>query len=275
MHDLKFSIVIPSYNQGRFIESTLLSVIGQEYPNLEIIVMDGGSTDETLSILTKYAHRISISVSEPDNGQSHAIAKGFSRATGDIYCWLNSDDIYLPGALQTVTRVFTDTKADIVYGNKQIIDESGTLVSRRFVTPFLPNFMRDAYLCGGFGIYQPATFWRREIYCRAGGVDQSLRFCMDNDLFNKFTIVGGQFQFVDSPLAAFRVHGDSKTSTLRPIAEAERLLLHNRYVVDRGVRFPSLKRFGARLYRFAWFLKKGRLLQVLWMRYVDRLKWVP
>jgi glycosyltransferase involved in cell wall biosynthesis len=275
MQDLKFSIVIPSFNQGRFIESTLVSIIEQQYSNAEIIVIDGGSTDETTAILRKYAKHISYCVSEADHGQSHAIAKGFERATGDIFCWLNSDDVYLSGALRIVNDAFMRSRADVVYGNKQIIDNKGTVVSHRLVTPFLPDFMRDAYLCGGFGIYQPAAFWRRETYFRSGGIDQSLRFCMDNDLFNKFIVIGAYFQFVDKELAGFRVHIDSKTSTQRAVAEAESALLHRKYVHDRGVKFERLKRFGARSYRLAWFLMKGRLGQVLWMRYVDKLKWVP
>jgi glycosyltransferase involved in cell wall biosynthesis len=275
MRHLKFSIVIPSFNQGQFIESTITSILDQRYPGLEIIVTDGGSTDGTVAVLERYAKHLHYWVSEADNGQSHAIAKGFERATGDIYAWLNADDIYLEGTLQAVNEAFADGNAEVVYGNKQIIDDKGTVVARRILTPFLPEFMRDAYLCGGFGIYQPASFWRRELYLRSGGVDQSLRFCMDNDLFNKFTVVGARFRFVDRELAGFRVHDTSKSSTLRHVAQAELALLRKRYVLDRGVRLERLKRLGARTYRFAWFAARGRLGRALWLRWGNKLRWVP
>lgn len=275
MRNLKFSIVIPSFNQGQFVESTITSILDQQYPSLEIIVVDGGSTDGTVAVLEKHAKHLHYWVSEADNGQSHAIAKGFERATGDIYAWLNADDIYLEGTLRAVNEAFADGNADVVYGNKQIIDHKGAVVARRILTPFLPEFMRDAYLCGGFGIYQPASFWRRDLYLRSGGVDQSLRFCMDNDLFNKFTIAGARFRFVDRELAGFRVHADSKSSTLQHVARAEVALLRERYVLARGVRFEKAKRFGARAYRFAWFLMNGKLGRALWMHYGNGFRWMP
>lgn len=274
MRELKFSVVVPSFNQGSFIEETLLSIIEQGFSNTEILVIDGGSTDSTVDVLRRYEKNVAYWVSEPDHGQSHAIAKGFDRATGNVWCWLNSDDVYLPGAFRAVNDAFQRSRADVVYGSLRLIGPQGG-GAERLVTPFLPGFMKDAYLCGGFGLYQPSTFWRRELYLRSGGIDQSLRFCMDNDLFNKFTTAGAHFHFVDASLAGFRVHPNSKTSTLAEVAAAERAHLYRKYVVDRGVKHADLKRFGARLYRLAWFLMKGRLGRVLMSRYADQFKWVP
>lgn len=275
MRKLKFSIIIPSYNQGSFIEQTLLSVIQQDYKNYELIVIDGGSLDGTVEIIRKYDKYLTYWVSEPDKGQSEAIQKGFSRASGEILCWLNSDDVFMPGTLRSVNQAFIKSSADVVYGNKFLIDENGAIVSYRLVTPFLPLFIRDAYLCGGFGIYQPASFWTRALYMRCGGIDQSLRFCMDNDLFNKFVLSAAKFTFLDRFLAGFRIHCASKTATLNHIAEAERKLLTAKYVTGPGVKYSSLKRMFARLYRLGWFVMKGRAHKILYTRFFDRYKWVP
>lgn len=275
MSNLKFSIIIPSFNQGCFIEETLLSIFSQNYDNYEVIVIDGGSDDGTKEILEKYDSRIAYWQSRPDGGQSDAIAIGFGLATGDVISWLNSDDVYTAGALKEVSDAFLRTGADLVYGNKYLIDSVGEIIGERYLTPFLPAMLRDAFLCGGFGIYQPAAFWRRELYDRSGGVDRSLKFCMDNDLFNKFVINGGVFYFLDKMLAGFRVHADSKTSKQQAIAESERELLRIKYVERVGIPVPKLKRLIARTYRVVMLTLSGRLLKVLRMRYVDNLKWVP
>lgn len=263
MKNLKFSIVIPSYNQGIFIEQTLTSIISQKYENLEIIVIDGGSTDNTTSILKKYSSHITYWQSKPDNGQSDAIAIGFSLATGDILSWLNSDDIYHPSALQEVNNTFLETDAEVVYGNMYLINESGQVVSERYLTTFLPECLRDAYLCGGFGIYQPASFWRRSIYEKVGGLDKSFRFCMDNDLFNRFVIFGAKFKFIDDFLAGFRIHSESKTSTLSNIAKSEGLAIYDKYVTKRNIKFPLAKKLFAKAYRFTYLTARGRFFDVL------------
>ena len=123
----RISIVTPSFNQGRFLERTILSVLNQNYPNLEYIVMDGGSTDESVEIIKKYENYLAYWISEKDNGQSDAIKKGFQKSTGEILAWLNSDDIYLSGALRGVAGFFRDGKGtEVVYGNRYIIDEPTT-----------------------------------------------------------------------------------------------------------------------------------------------------
>ncbi len=120
----KISVVTPSYNQGKYIRETIDSVLSQSYPNLEYIVIDGGSTDETLSVINDYEDRIDYFVSEPDEGQSHAINKGFEQATGDILCWLNSDDQFAPDALWSVALAFIQSSADLVAGICEIYEDS-------------------------------------------------------------------------------------------------------------------------------------------------------
>src|SRR5512134_129792 len=127
----KISIVTPSFNQGKYLERTIRSVIEQDYPNLEYIIIDGGSTDESVEIIRKYEKHLAYWVSEPDRGQSHAINKGFDRATGEIFGWLNSDDWYVPGALKAVAEAFAaNPEAGAVVGAGEMVDEEGKLVLR-------------------------------------------------------------------------------------------------------------------------------------------------
>ena len=275
MDNIKFSIVIPSFNQGRFIEATLLSIFNQTYQNYEVIVMDGGSRDQTVSILKRYEEKISYWQSEREGGQSDAIAKGFLRASGDVFCWLNSDDVYLPSALESVAEFFNKSDADVVYGNKRLIDQDGKLIGVRVLTDFLPNFLKEAYLCGGFGIYQPSSFWRADLYKKTSGVDPNLRFSMDNELFNQFIVADAKFCFVNKELSGFRVHETSKTSTQQQIADVERAELYKRFVTNRNVSMPGLKRFLARFYRLIKLTISGKIFVVLQMRYMNKYKWVP
>ena len=275
MKNNKISIVIPSFNQGKYIESTILSVLNQKYNNKELIIIDGGSTDDTLSIIKKYENQIYYWISEKDKGQSHAIKKGFDIATGDVFCWLNSDDEYIEDTLELVNSVFETQKCDVVYGNMNIISENGKLISKRYLTPFLPKLIRNAYLCGGFGIYQPASFWTKDIYMKSGGIDIRFKFCMDNDLFNKFIINDGIFIFLNKELANFRVHGESKTSNLFEIANNERSLLYNKYVIDRNLRYRKILPFFSRIFRIFELLILFKLQLVIWNKYFNKYKWVP
>ena len=148
----RITIVTPSYNQAHFLEQTILSVIRQGYPNLEYIVIDGGSTDGSVDVLRKYEHAISYWISEPDQGPVDAINKGFRRATGSILAWLNADDLYQPGALEGVAAAFeADESADVVYGNTYWINRDGVVLAEKRQTPF----SRLGYRYGGSGLQQP------------------------------------------------------------------------------------------------------------------------
>ncbi len=207
----KISIITPSFNQGQFIEQTIQSVLSQNYPNLEYIVMDGGSTDNTLDILKKYEDKLKW-FSEKDKGQSDAINKGLKMAYGDIVAWLNSDDYYLPGTLAKVATFFDkNSQAKWVSGDYQIVDEKG-----KDIHSFVIGYKRllrlfNSYSTLSFANYiiQPSTFWRRELISEIGYLNEEYRYCMDYDLWLRF-MKNYPLHIIPSPLSAFRVHSTSK-----------------------------------------------------------------
>jgi glycosyltransferase involved in cell wall biosynthesis len=215
---LKFSIVVPSFNQGRFIEETILSVLEQDYPEKELIVIDGGSTDNTLDVIRKYEGRIAYWVSERDRGQANAVNKGFAIATGDIFGWQNSDDAYLPGAFRKVAEeTLRHPGRDIFFGHIKFLDECGrTLDENRAVPVRRFNLLYDGSL-----VRNQATFFRRSSWERLGGLNEEFRFCMDREFFLRAARQGTSFRLVPRFLGAFRVHGDSKTSTIQPVRKEE------------------------------------------------------
>jgi glycosyltransferase involved in cell wall biosynthesis len=210
----RISIITPSYNQGEFIGQTIDSVLGQGYPNLEYIVMDGGSTDRTLEVLERYEGRLSW-VSERDRGQSHAINKGLRMATGEVIAFLNSDDLYQPGALMRVGRFFAGhPEASWVTGRCWIIDQHGRKI-RRAITRYKNLWLRlRSYTILQVIDYisQPATFWRRRVVDKVGFFDEALRYAMDYDYSLR---VGRHFALwvIDDYLASFRIHPSSKAGS--------------------------------------------------------------
>jgi len=199
------TIVTPSYNQGRFIEETILSVLNQDYPNIEYLVMDGGSRDSTLEILKKYSDRVSF-VSEKDCGQSHAINKGFKRATGEILAFLNSDDTYRPGAVSTAVRALEENpEAPMVYGEGFHVREDGSIMERYPTEPFSFQRLRETcFIC------QPTTFMRRSAIQAIGYVNEALHYCMDYDLWIRLSKLGTPI-YINQCLANSRLHADTKT----------------------------------------------------------------
>ena len=208
----KISIVIPSLNQGKFIEATIQSVLSQEYPNLELLVFDGGSSDETLSILEKYTDQLHW-VSQKDNGQAEAINRGLRAATGEIVTYLNTDDLLLPGSLAQVAREFV-ARPGILWlaGRCRIINAEGHEI-RQIVTLYknllLLTGSRHVLLAANY-ISQPATFWRRCAMEKAGWLDESLYYMMDYDYWLRLWNLKPP-RLITRKLAAFRVHAQSKT----------------------------------------------------------------
>lgn len=202
----RISIVTPSYNQGQFLEETIRSVLLQGYPNLEYIIIDGGSTDESLDIIKQYEPWLAYWVSEPDRGQSHAINKGFRRASGDIIAYLNSDDLYLPGAIrQAVQFLSQNEEGDIVYGDCRVVDkESQTIFFGRS-----RDFDLFVELCRNF-VYQPTVFMRRKLLDLVGYLDEELNYAMDVDYWLR-AAMKVKFSYLPVELAAFRITEFSKT----------------------------------------------------------------
>lgn len=204
------SIVTPSYNQSAFLERTMRSVLDQGYPQLEYMVVDGGSTDGSVEIIRRFEGRLAWWSSEPDNGQSHAINKGLSKATGEVVGWLNSDDTLAPGALYRIGRVFAACRdVDLVYGNTNLIDADDRALSRNLaiqVAAFTLIRLNRNVWC------QPGTMWRRSLHERIGLLDESLHFAMDCDFWIKAALKG-KICFMPFHLANLRLHGATKSST--------------------------------------------------------------
>lgn len=204
----KISIVTPSFNQGQYLEQTIRSVLFQDYPNLDYIVIDGASSDGSATIISKYSSHLSYWVSEKDSGQADALCKGFSKATGQILGWVNSDDILLPNTLNIVGRYFVENPAvGVVYGNRLLIDHDGNEIGRQYPPSFIPA------ACWGQGqrVCQEAVFWRREIYDKIGGINPRWFFIMDFDLFYRMSLVV-RFTKLRSHLGCMRIHPETKSS---------------------------------------------------------------
>ena len=209
MNKKKISIITPSFNQGAFIEQTIKSVLNQNYPNLEYIIIDGGSSDNTVDIIKKYEKHLKYWVSEPDRGQSHALNKGFKKATGDIIAWINSDDYYLSDTLKQISELFKQNPdIDIIYGD--VINFSETKENYFKVKEFEPlDFLSR------ISIHQPGVFWRRKLLDKAGLLDESLHYAMDYDLWMRLFFNYKSLK-INKPFAKFRMHPNSKTTGSPP-----------------------------------------------------------
>jgi glycosyltransferase involved in cell wall biosynthesis len=255
---------MPSFNHGHFIESSLLSVLNQGYPNLELIVMDGGSSDSTRQILTAYGRDIAHWRSEPDSGQSDALNKGFREASGEIFGWLNSDDLYCPGALQLAADVLHNhPEIQVVYGDWYTIDLEHRISQRYFS---LPHSRRRIITEGVFCNAQ-AMFWRQDLHRRFGEFDPRLHYTMDYDLILRFTQLAGRTAFfrTDRPLGCFRVYPGHKTAIVGGVvAHEHRLIAEHRGTTWRyGVRGRAIRMF-YRAKRVWDYFVRGGMQYVLW-----------
>ncbi len=207
------SVITPSYNQAAFVRQTVESVLSQWYDGLEYIVVDGLSTDGSLNILREYEHPNHLTlIAEADRGQTDALNKGLRQATGDIVCWLNSDDYFLPRTLQTVGRYFTThPNALWLTADCQIVNTLGQPIQQpiRHYKRLLRSLGSRASLGLTNAICQPATFWRRSVHDQIGYLDESLRYTMDYDFWLRLNQIQPPAR-LDQPLTAFRIHADSK-----------------------------------------------------------------
>ncbi len=257
--EFRFSIVMPAYQHGAFIERSLLSVLNQNHPGTELIVIDGGSTDATRGVLERYAAELAHVVSEPDRGQSDALNKGFARARGEILGWLNSDDIYLPGAFAAAARVFaTRPEVEVVYGDWYTIDV-GDRVAQHY--PAL-EFSLGRHITEGVFCNAQSMFWRRSFHARLAAFDVDLHYTMDYDLILQMILAGGgrgAFYRLPEPLGCFRVYPGQKTGSNDARVAAEHRRIAERAGVSWKYRLPGRAlRLYYRASRVAQYLARGR-----------------
>lgn len=222
----KITIITPSYNQGRFLEQTILSVIGQGYSNLEYIIIDGGSTDNSVEIIKKYASHLTYWESEKDRGQAHALNKGFAQATGAIFGWINSDDFYLPNTLSFVAEQLNARSPEFLFGNclHFVNDEP-----RAYGSDVRGEHERRDLRLADY-IIQPSSFWTRDTWLKAGPLDESLHFGFDWEWFVRAMKAGVAFKAVDRYLSAYRIHEAHKTAVGGDKRRVELASIYGRHV---------------------------------------------
>ena len=263
---LKVSVVVPSYNQAEFLGRTLTSLLNQTYGPLEIIVVDGGSSDGTVELLRAYEQHLAHWVSEPDRGQSDALNKGFELATGDIFGWLNADDLYLPDAVAVAVEVLTrHPDVDVAFGDHLQIDAQDR------VTDYVYDFPASTgqLLYEGFFANAQAMFWRRSLHLSAGRFDVDLHRTMDYEMMVRFLRVSGRrgFKHVSRPLGCFRRHDAQKTQVFDEVVEREHRHIAARHGVNKYGFVGCSKRIAYRGRRAYWYWRRGGMRLVM-----DRLR---
>jgi glycosyltransferase involved in cell wall biosynthesis len=240
------SILTPSHNQGRFLEQTIQSVLAQDYPNLEYLIVDGGSTDDSVEIIKRFAPRLSWWVSEPDQGQTDALNKGFAHARGEIFAWLNSDDTYLPGAVSAgVSSLLSHPQASLVYAEANLVDEGGHIIGR------FPSRQTnlDMLLRGSVHIPQQTAFFRASAWKQVAPLDPSFHFAMDYDLWVRLAKLA-PLVYTRGTWANFRLHGAGKSVSMDDRCYPEMIRVYHRERGDR-ISLLSIRWFFRRTF-YAW-----------------------
>lgn len=207
----RISLVTPNYNGAKYLQETLDNIAEEAYPNLQHIVIDGGSTDDSVAIIRRNADRLAYWVSEPDDGMYDAINKGFERADGDIFCYLNSDDLYVPGTLRKVAKVFDTQPFDLLTGDVELIGSEGELLYR-LRTPAMS--IRQAEWLGRVPFNQQSCFWSPSAFESVGGFDTSYRLAADSKFFYAvLQLPNARWKHLPEPLGRFRLHEDTLSAT--------------------------------------------------------------
>ena len=255
MNNPKITIVTPSYNQKEFIEETILSVINQDYTNIEFIIIDGGSTDGSVNTIKKYEKSLSYWISRKDDGQSDAIHKGFKMATGDIICWLNSDDFFIPGALTNVAKSFQkNPTTDILLGDGMYSDINSNIIKYyRYTKPRL--FLAKQGLIA-FG--QQSMFFNRKFYLKSGGLLTDFHYCMDTEFVHRAIKSKSSFTIMHSGSGVFRWHEKMKSKLIGGRKAEEMKIISNTYYA----KFP-LRKVSRLIYTFIQLLNGNYILSYL------------
>ncbi len=266
----RISIVTPSFNQGAFLEETIRSVLLQNYPNIELIIIDGGSTDSSVDIIKKYEPWITYWVSEKDNGQSHALNKGFERSTGEWVGWQNSDDVYLQDAFGYFLQACTRKKADVFFGHSNTIDTDSKVIHTLYYAPF--SFFELKY--SGWNITNQSTFFSQTVV-KKFKINEAYRYAMDADFYFRVAESGSSFELINRVLGAFRLHGEAKTGKHDSTYGLDEWIeLRQRYGITQ-TRQPwnaqfRYRKFLCMLRKFFYLAKEGNLVHALGQKLADK-----
>lgn len=248
----KLTIITPSYNQGAFLERTILSVLNQNYPNLEYIIVDGGSTDESVEVIKKYEKYLSWWVSEKDRGQVHAINKALERATGDYISFQNSDDVYFPGTFTRFGEAALKYPVDILYGDLYMITPDDEVTEILKTTAY--NF--DCQILEGMQIHNQSLFFKRSLVEKYGVFDESYRFAFDYDFITRYTShKTTTTRKIDGLGGALRVHPDAKSSTIATVGKEEHVRVQKLYIsTNASPGVNKIKYLWCRIRKIAYFI---------------------
>jgi glycosyltransferase involved in cell wall biosynthesis len=286
----KISIVTPNFNGGKYLEQTIQSVLSQDYPNLEYIIIDGGSTDDSVAIIKKYQSQLSYWVSEPDKGLYDAVQKGFDKSTGEIMAWINSDDLYHPKAFFTITEIFKFNEVNWLQGIPSTFDEMGRTVD----VSGIKRWSKLDYYIGNFEwIQQESVFWRRSLWTKSGSkIDSNMKYAADLELWLRFfrheklyvtrALFGGfrqrsegqlSMNFLDEYMEEARGKIKEEIENLIPKEEKDLLVSIKKYNIVMGkIRFTIFKRILSKVYYSEIIKKKQLYFSYPPMIYFDRVK---
>ena len=255
------SVVMPSLNQAKYIERSILSVLNQDYSNKELIIIDGGSKDGTIEILKKYNEYIKYWISEEDKGQSDALNKGFKICSGEIYCWLNSDDLFLPMAFSNAVIELSKKNKEICYGDWVYIDENDSIIDKYFAFDVDINHLKYE----GFHLSADSIFWHKNVHKRFSGFDVKLNKTMDYQMLLEFALNQPSRAFIrtENVLGAFRRYQGQKTGHYNLEEHKEHKYLAQKYnYIDKYHFLGKLKRTYYRFRRAYWYYKRGGIKEI-------------